>query len=277
MSEAEAAKWARERGKRVLEHGGRRWERVRAGFYQPVHLLRPVAASASLRPARNCWGSRAVVDDDASADASLAVYLLESLSGYDEAALSRSRRANLRRARRAAHFASLDDDRPLQLEGYEVMRSALARTKHRRPPTPDEYRRSVRSLRVGRQCTVVGARIDGRLVGYIACHVIEGTSYGEDFHVASEALPANVATGLVFELAQVLRRSGAVHRITNGLVAEELQGLDSFKESMGFRPVSFPARVHLTAVADRVLRRWSPERHGRLTGRPRSDGVLPRT
>jgi hypothetical protein len=267
MTENEAAAWTAGRGIKVTRHHGHAWQQVHPGFYQPVHLLGRVGQASATRPARACWGYRAVVTPDTPVDRWLAAYLLDDLAGYDERTLSRSRRASLRKAWRAARFDVLSADTPLRQHGYGVLCSALARTGHRQVPTHERYQATIAALGIGRSCTAVTASIDDRLVGYITCHVIEGTAYGEDFFVATEALAANVPTGLVFEILQHLRRSGVVQQISNGLVADEHHGLDSFKTSMGFSRTMLPTKVHITPIAARVLARWTPARYGRLAGR----------
>jgi hypothetical protein len=269
MHEGEAAAWAAERGRKVAHHKSRYWEEVRPGFYQPVHLLGPVDANDVSRPTLACWGYRAVVPPDAPAEGQLIVYLLEDLPHYDESALTYKRRSRLRRVLRSGvRVVPLDDDTLLRREGHGVCLSAYTRFGFGTTPTPEAYARWLTTMAIGDHSCGVGAVLDDRLVGYILAHVIDGTAHGEDFHVSSEGLRANVSTALLFELLQVLRRSGVVQRVWNGVVSREDEGLDAFKTSMGFAHTAFPTRLHLWPGTGALLRRWRPRRYERLTGKP---------
>jgi hypothetical protein len=268
MSEAEAGAWAAERGRRVARHQSRVWEQVRPGFYQPVHVLGPLAQSELSRPAIACWGYRAVVPPGSETETRLVVYLIDDLAGYDEGVLTSKRRGTLRRAQRSAlRLVPLENDSLLQRDGYEVCLSAYDRFGFGTKPTPEQYAQRLTDQHVGDRSCGVAAVLDDRLVGYILAHVIEGTSYGEDFHVHTDALRTNASTALLYEMLQLLRQSRVVTRVFNGVVCREDEGLDTFKTSMGFVHTAFPTRVHLWPGAGPLLRRCRPNRYERLTGK----------
>src|SRR4051812_6799060 len=102
LSEAEAAGWLAENGRKVACHLSRYWEQAHPGFYQPVHMLGPIDAPQLSRPSRACWGYRAVVPPGVPSDGNVVVYLLDRLADYDMSCLTRSRRGTLRRAQRSA-------------------------------------------------------------------------------------------------------------------------------------------------------------------------------
>jgi hypothetical protein len=267
MSEAEAAAWIREKGGKVVAHDSRQWERVRPGFYQPVHVLGALDESAVSVPTLACWGYRAVVRGGSRTGGRLITYLVDDVANYDEGALASKRRNKLRRAQRSAlRLVTLEDAALLESEGYEVCLSACTRYGFTTLPTPEQFSQRLRALAVGERSHGLAAMLDGRLIAYILLHVIEGTAYGEHFYTHSSALRTEVSTLLVYEVLQLLRQSGVATRSFNGFVNLEADGLDSFKTSMGFAHTSFPARVHLRPGATALLRRWLPERYERLTG-----------
>jgi hypothetical protein len=267
LSEADAAAWMAENGRKVVRHLSRCWEQAHPGFYQPVHMLGPLDELQLSRPALACWGYRAVVSPGIPSEGNLVVYLRDNLRDYDMSALTRSRRGTLRRAQRSAlRLVHLEGDALLRREGYRVCLSALARTGSAAVPTPEQYARWLTSRNIGGATCGIAALLDGQLVGYITAHVIEGTSYGEDFHVATEALKSNVSTVLVYEMMEYLRQSGVVQRAWNGMVYREDTRLTEFKTSMGFAATAFPTQVHLWPGTGALLRRWKPYRYERLMG-----------
>jgi GNAT superfamily N-acetyltransferase len=266
LSEAEAGALAIKRGRRVVWDRGRYWQQSKPGFYEPVHLLSATAEHRTSPPTRACWGCRSVVPPGTDTDTRLVVYFIDDIPGYDIGALTASRRHKLRRAQRScARLFPLADDALLQREGYEVCVSAYGRFG-KPPPTAQQYEQWMATQGIGEQTYGVAATIDGELIGYILAHVIEGTSYWEDFHVKAEALRTNVATALAYELVQMLRDSGAVKTAWNGNVSPDDEGMTRFKTSMGYACTPFPTRIHLRPGAGALLRRWRPRRYERLTG-----------
>jgi hypothetical protein len=267
LSESEAAPLLLGKGHKVVTHRSRRWAQVRPGFYQPVHVLGAVESTDVSRPTRACWGYRVVVPPGTKTDSRLLVYLVDDVPGYDMGALTRSRRNTLRQVQRSAlRLRPFDDDALLQREGYEVCLSAYTRFGFRSLPPAQRYSQWLSAQRIGEQTQGIGATLDGKLVGYILAHVIEGTSYIEELHVATEALPTNVSTALTYEMLQLLRESGVVKRTWNGNVGHDDRGMYSFKSSMGFACTAFPTRVRLWPGTGALLRRYRPQRYERLMG-----------
>jgi hypothetical protein len=268
LTEAEAGALVAAKGRKVIRHGSRQWEQVKPGFYQPVHVLGCLAESDASRPTVTCWGYRGVVPPGTDTDSRLVVYLIDDLSGYDMGALTRNRRNTLRQVRRSAvRLVALEDDALLRRQGHEVCLSAYTRFGFETLPTSQQYRRWLAAQRIGLRTSGVAAFLDGRLIGYILAHVIEGTAYAEEFHVATEALRTNVSTALAYELVQLLRESGLVTSVWNGNVSRDDDGIGGFKLSMGYARTPFPTRVHLWPGTGALLRRYRPHRYERLTGR----------
>jgi hypothetical protein len=265
------AAWRRALGRRVVESRGRWWWETHRGFYRPVHLLARLRADEVRRPARPCWGIHASLRDEdaAEANAALPVHRVPDLGAFDEANLSSNRRAQLRKARRLCELAQVADPRFLAEHGYEVLRSTFERTGYApagRLPTRDAYARELEvSLRPGRRF-VLGALVEGRLVGYVESYAVDGVAYLEELLVHTDALSTNASTLLQVEFVHLCRRSPGIREVVHGVRAPDDEALTHYKERIGFPVAPVPARLELAPGAEWLIRRRAPVAYYRMTG-----------
>ncbi len=269
VTEAQMGAHLAQHGSRVVEHRGRLWSPALPGFYRPVHLLARLSAREATRPSRTAWGYQAclLADDAEHADAAVPVHLVTDLDALDEPRLSRNRRRSLRKAREHVRFVELTGPGLLQREGYEVLRSAQARSGAGRLPGPREYHAQVGRLGDPAHGIVIAGLVDGRLAGYTSGHAVDGTAYARDLVVASWALDTGISTGLTYEFFWACRRNDAVHEVVDGLHARENEGLCRYKELSGIPLRRVPARLWMLPGAAALMRRRDPHKFYRLSGR----------
>jgi hypothetical protein len=109
--------------------------------------------------------------------------------------------------------------------------------------------------------------VDGKLGGYLDGYVVDGVAYGFSAYYATWALHSNLATGLLFEFAQICRRMKTVHTFVGGLHSREDPDLCQFKTDMGFIVDHIPIKWDMLSLAQTVLRKHRPHIFYRLTGR----------
>ncbi len=269
LTEQELASHRRDEGVRVIYHGGHYWEQVGVpGFLQPVHLLARLTPEEATRPAPFVWGYRAALTPESAgaANGRVPIMRLPDLGNYDWKSLSSSRRNSLRKCQRLVKIVQLTGPALLLEQGYEVVVDALARTRHKTPPSREQYESRARRYFQGDHWCVLAGMIDDRLGGYIDGYVVDGVAYWHSAYYATWALPTNIATGLIFEFAQVCRRLGNVQMLMGGLHSREDPQLSRFKADMGFVLDPIPIKWSMNFLAQAFIRRRRPHTYYRLTG-----------
>jgi hypothetical protein len=269
LTEKELAERRRAEGVRVVEHAGRYWEQTGApGFFQPVHLLARLAPEEATRPTPFSWGYRAALTPECAgaANGTVPIVRLENLKDYDFNNLPSNRRTKIRKCQRVARLVQLTGPELLLEQGYEVVIDALSRTRHKAPPSREDYAAEVKQYFQGGHWLVLAGVIDGKLGGYVDGYAVDGVAYGGKAYYATWALPTNISTSLVFEFTQVCRRLGTVHTLVNGLHARENAQLSHFKDEMGFVVEHIPIKWHMNVLARSFIRWRRPHAYYRLTG-----------
>ncbi|MUL38995.1 hypothetical protein BWI75_22490 [Gloeocapsopsis sp. AAB1 = 1H9] len=268
MTEAKMANWRRQQGFHIISHDGRHWERIRPGFYQPIHLLARLSAEQATKPTQLCWGFRAALDEAniAVANGSIPIHLLSDLDSYDMQNFSSNRRHNLRRCQKRVKIVELTSTALLEQQGFEVVLSATKRTQYLGAPSKQEYLTSLTDYIAPQHRLVLAGIVGDQLGGYISGYAVDGTAYFENLYVATEMLTTNINSGLVYEFVQVCRRSGKIREIVNGLHSREDQALCVYKDSIGFPVINIPAKVFLNTILGSFIQWRYPHIYYRLTG-----------
>lgn len=269
MTEEQLAIWKKQERAHAIFCRGHYWEELRRGFYQPIHLLARLSVEQAQRPTLWCWGYRAALreDDAAAANGSIAVHLLSNVKDYDVQTIFRKRRTHLRKCLKLVKIVRLTGTHLLEKQGYEVLLSALKRTRHALPPSKKDYLDGLTTNRTHEHRLVLAGIIDNRLGGYVDGHAIDGTAYINNVYIATEALSTSIGTGLIFEFIQACRRSGTINEVVYGQHSREDPALCQFKEAMGFAIKHIPARVKITPIINEYLCWRHPHPYYRLTGR----------
>ncbi|PPS39866.1 hypothetical protein B1A85_21730 [Chroococcidiopsis sp. TS-821] len=269
MTELEMATWRHQQGFHIILHRDRYWEKIRPGFYQPVHLLARLSAEQATKPTSLCWGFRAALSeaDIAGSNGSIPVHLLSDLNNYDLQNFSSNRRHNLRRCQKRVKIVELTDTEILHHQGYEVVFSAAKRTQYLKAPSKQEYLANLKHFIAPKHRLVLAGIIGDKLGGYISGYAVDGVAYFENLYVATEVLTTNINSGLVYEFVQVCRRSGKIREVVNGLHSREDRALCVYKESIGFPVKQIPGKVVLNPIVSSLIHKRYPHVYYRLTGK----------
>lgn len=267
MTEAELAAMRMVEGEQVVLHEGRYWRSTHPGFYEPVHLLGRMRHHEASRPTPLCWGYRtALASGDAGrANRVMPVYLLD-IDRFSQHALSRNRKADLRKCGRKVDFRIVQEPSLLLEQGHDVFMSSVDRLGCWDSLTEAEYQR-----RVERRCAhgrrqIVAGMVDGRLAGYLDAFAVDGVLYLEEIYVSTDALSTGIVTGLYVVAIETALDPGGIREVCNGLHTPELPGLCHFKESLRFRVARLPVRSVIPSPILTYIRVRRPAQYYHLTG-----------
>ncbi|MHC0062273.1 hypothetical protein ACWATR_05000 [Nostoc sp. UIC 10890] len=268
MTEEECADWYSKQGTHVIRHRDRYWKETSRGFYQPLHWLARLSAEEANSPTPLSWGFQTTLSevDATSANASMPIHWLPNLQNYDLQSLTSNRRNHLRRCYKRVKIVQLNELTLLQEQGYEVFFSALKRTAYRQIPSKKDYLTRLANY-VAPERRLILAGLNGTdLCGYVTGYAVNGIAYIDEVVIATEALSTNIGTGLLFEFAQVCRRSGLIRELVNGLHSREDEKLCIFKEGMGFQVKHIPAKVQINPIIEQFIHWRYPHKYYRLVG-----------
>lgn len=267
MTEEEFANWQREQGKHIIYHRQHYWEEMLPGFYQPTHWMARLDTEQATRPTLLSWGLRAALGKDDDANASMPVHLLSNVTNYDLQSLSSNRRHNVRRCLKRVKIVEVISPVLLQEQGYEVILSALKRTKnpYEKIPSREEYLASLTNLASCKNQLVIAGLIGDKLGGYMTGYAVGETAYTGNIYIATEALSTYIGNGLIFEFVQACRR-GKISEVCYGLHLPETPELGAFKEGMGFPVKHIPVKVQMNQIVEKFIRWRYPHKYYRLTG-----------
>ena len=279
MTEADLASMRADDGMTVVERGGRYWEAIFPGFYQPVHLLARFRAGELKRPSLLCWGYRAALcEDDAKlANGSVPVHLMADVKGFTESALDESRARDLRKCRRSVELRRVRDPGPFLEEGYGVFMSAQRRVDYYWPHlTEGEYRKRMERRALDERRLIVAGFVDGKLGGYLESYAVDDILYARELFVATEVMRTGIGTGLYVETIQTGARATTICDVCIGLHTPERGGITAFKEGLACPVVDVPARSAIPAPIGAYIKARRPAVHYRLTGtRPATTAETP--
>jgi len=270
MTEAELAADPPEHHRTVL-HRGRYWREKFTGLFEPIHPMARLTPWEATRPSPRCWGFHAALAESsaAEANASMPMHLLVDLDGFNVDSLSSNRRYHLRRSQRQVTVVQVAGVGPLERGGYEVFRSAQARTgnPYRTARSKAEFLAEMEWYISRPSAIVLAGLVDDRIGGWVAGYAVDGTAYVEIVDLATEALSTHVGTGLHFAFVEACRRSPGIREIAHSPHIPEDPALTVFKAGIGFPVVHVPSKAWLLPVADTLVRWRKPFLHYRLTGK----------
>jgi len=276
LSEEQLARRLSSEGGKVRMVHGRYWLEVLPGLYDGVHWLSRHTAEEVRKPASLCWGYRAALHHTESdgANGAIPMHLITDVEAYDISGLPSRTRRELRQFRRNdVRIVHINRPEVFRDQGYEVMCSWLARTRHRTAAPVKRYLADAERNVLDPTRLVLAGMAGDKLLGYSTSWVVEGSVYIWEFHVSPEAFPLHLSTALWFETAQVYRRSGVAREICAGLAMPEKEGLTSYKNRLGFQLVRIPTRVWLLRLLSTYIRSRHPYQYYRFTGEEPRGGI----
>jgi hypothetical protein len=269
LTEAELALWRQKEGARIVRHCGRYWQETPRGFFSTVHLMARLTAEEATRPSALSWGFQSTLTEAglARSNGCIPTHVLTDLGRFDLQNLPKNRRGDLKQCLKKVRIVELTGPQLLREQGWEVVADSLRRVHARHVPARDAYQASLDSYLVPERRLILAGLVDSRLAGYIVCYAVDGTAYVERAYYATELLPTNVSTGLLYEFVQICRRCPGIREVVHGLHTAENPGLTRYKTSLGFVVSRLPARVEINPIIAGLLRWRRPATYYRFTGR----------
>lgn len=269
-TEATLAQAMRQRGIRTTLAKGRYWMHVGGLFWQPVHWLARLPATAVGRPHPLCLGYVCTIraEDESFATGRMPLHVLggADLESYDIATLPAKRRNQLRKAWKLVTVVAIVDPTPYIQRLHEVTCDAVARFKGGKLPELNRFASGlVRRLRDDRDLLVAGF-VEGTLAGYFLVSCVEDVAYIDQVMLDTKYLSSDIGTGLTYETVMVLKRHGGIKHVVYGRHTPEQPQLCNFKEGMGFKVVAWPVRSWLMPPLRYYLAHWEPSKLYRITG-----------
>jgi ribosomal protein S18 acetylase RimI-like enzyme len=269
ISEEQLARRVASEGGKIRMVHGRYWLEVLPGLYDGIHWLSRHTVEEVSKPALLCWGYRAALHNTESPNANGAIpmHLITDVEAYDINGLPARTRRELRQFQRhEVRIVYVDSPEVFRDQGYEVMCSWLARTRHRAAAPVKRYLADAERNVLDPTRLVLAGMAGDKLLGYSTSWVVEGSVYIWEFHVSPEAFSLHLSTALWVETAQVYRRNGLAREICAGLAMPEKEGLTDYKNRLGFQLVHIPTRVWLLPLLSRYIRSRHPYQYYRFTG-----------
>lgn len=232
-------------------------------FWRPVDYLRPLAQPPDRPPVRGSLGYHAMVQSGATTTWPLSI--IPDVQTYDTDRMIRRSRESLRMAHRRCSIQVLDDPEILLAQGFDVLRSAAARTGQIQDETPEAYRRRITRSWEDQPELVVTATDEAGLGGYLCAYAIDGRGYLAEVVIAERGLPWSAGTGLYWEMLMTLKSWG-VDEVFVGLWIPELGSLARFKKSLGARIIQAPAVMRIQPAVSAFLRVGRPATYRRMGG-----------
>ena len=268
ISESSVAEMRIRWGNTVRYAHGQYWAMTSLGFYRPTHWLARMSAEEAIRPSWLCWGFHTTLcsADAGHANGTLPLHILSAVDEYDINSLSPRRRNKLRNCYKQVEFIEVLRPDLLAGEGFEVVLSSQERTGYRRWRSEVDYQNYINSFLFESRGNVIAGRIDGKIKALVTCFTVGSTAYIDSIDIASDALDTNIGSGIVFETAQIARRSGFITELVNSPHTPEKPSLTNHKVGMGFDLVHVPSRTWFMPPTETLVRLLKPEAHYRITG-----------
>ena len=266
-SEGDLALKLREKGAPVVELRGRYWKRFNQWFLEPIHAAARLTLQEATLPRISYLGYRAaLVEPTEHANGRLHLYALNDVSNFGLHRLKPRRRTQVRKCGETLEFVRLTEPSLVEEQGYSVVLSGLARTRHASPPEKTAYLRNSTRFIADPANLFLAALAGDRMVAYLTGYAVDGIAYHKITYVSEEGLKHSAGAGLIHQFFEICSRSPGVEKVVSGLCTPDNPGLARFKKEMGFEAEALPTKVWLNPLVGFVLRKRRPYAYRRWLG-----------
>jgi hypothetical protein len=182
--------------------------------------------------------------------------------------VAENKRRAVRKGLRELEISAVDPrDERISTEACEVWNSHVRRTGWNRCMMPLQFSRTWKELGDWPGTTVLAARPkegDPHLCAWLIARVISETVYIDTLASHTDRLASRPNDTIVFSVLCAARSQGV--RRGHYSLRSDIPSLEAFKQSLGFEPHPFPARLHLRWPMGPVLRLLRPRIYRRLRG-----------
>ncbi len=269
MSDEEYVKLVKDRGLRIVRHGGMFWREVAPFFWRPVfHFL-----SFDDRRVRGPWSFRLgayqfPVLEGRRANSSICYYIFGNPREYGIHSLSRNKRQELAHAMNTLEVR-IEADLPGFVErSYPVYISFAGRSDYgyrRDRVARDVFADWARRLFDSRKAIVLGAYRDNVMVGVLTMVFVRNVAVLLSHFTHTDHLKSKASDILYHAARSIASRKEGLRFVYAGMWSEN-KGVNEFKELRGATLIKAPAFVYMNPVASRVLEHFGKKYHRKILG-----------
>ena len=224
------------------------WYQAKPGFCWPVEtykLIEPNRVSIPLT--KSFLGYQHLVGDKSKATSQLVINTNFNLKSYGYQILKKERRKNIRKGLKNCELTMVTKlTEEILDDSHAAWTNLTNRTGWLHPVSKQFMAETWRMILdcPGSSIIIARQRSSGRIAGFFITKIIGDTACGDTIAVRNDMLHtrANDALRYTF-LVNAARISGVTNACCS--VRSNDENLESFKTSLGYKPVSFPARLVL--------------------------------
>jgi hypothetical protein len=244
------------------------WREVKPFFYYPADPMARIAPD----PASPIWwpalgGYYHMVPEGSTSNGVIVVNEFSDPVSYSLEMLRKKVRHEIRRGLSQFELRRLSILNELLEDGYRIYvrwekRTADVRVKR---STPAVFQRWITSVFNNPYELILGAYLNKQLVGFIIAHAIEGVANAVKCFSDPSDDGVSAAAVLNYAYLVICGQNQDILKAWNGLRSHK-QSLEDFKHKLGYRPVKYPAFIHLRKAIRPLVRWWMPHEYKRLMG-----------
>ncbi len=244
------------------------WREVKPFFYQPAFFMeRVVPHGGAPKPWLALGGYYHMVPDGCPANGSMVVVEVDDPGAYRLEAQSRSARRTIKRALATLRLRPITRLEDLLVYGYEVYQSWEERTAGLRVKRSSFkiYKHWIEREFHQAHAMILGAYLDGRLIGYLMGRAVQGVLELTKNVNDSRYWQFSASSALIYAWIRAAANNREIHKVTMGLKSHK-PSLEEYKMRLGASHVSYPAYIHLRPLVRPLVERFMPQEYHRLMG-----------
>lgn len=249
------------------------WREVKPFFYQPAAFMtRIVPRSHTPTWYLAAGGYYHLVPDGAESNGGVTVNEISSPASFELEHLKRGVRYRIRSVLKKLSLARIESLDILVRDGYRIYLQWEDKYKDARVKrsNPDVFQAWSASLLAHPYKLIMGAFDGERLVAFIIAEAVEGVGQLSKTFTDSEYYSLSPASALNYAYLRICGSNSEILKACNGLQTGNAT-LEEYKVSLGYRAVTYPAYISLSAVVRPLVRWFLPTQYKRLMGQASTD------
>ena len=252
---------------RPFKHQGHWWFQVRPGLCWSAEGT--TCIDAGIRPpiAKSYLGYQ-VPHDAQGSNSSLVFNVIEELQSYSEADLHESKPRAIKKAYNATVVDNMCEMSSKDMaEACDVWNSLVTRTKWKKLLQHKQFEESWEELGQLPGTSILSCRdkSSGRMIGWMICKTIGNTAYVDTIASHTDGLAMRPNDILLYSFLRSAQRNSGV-TIAHYSLKSFVTTLETFKQSMGFKPIAFPCFTVLRPIVKQLLPLLYPRAYRRMYG-----------
>ena len=249
------------------DRSGRWWFCVKPRFAWPVNFFERVASPPRSAALSSLFGRQWPEFDEARVNSQVWMNVIHDLAGYGIERVDPDKRRAVRKGQKNLSIVRIKPDDPaVHQEACEVWNSHVIRTGWNATMRPAQFGQSWSELAAWPGTTVLATRDkqSGVMCGWLIARVIDDVVYVDTIASHTERLSNRPNDVIIFECLAQAARQGI--RRAHYSLRSNIAPLEAFKQSLGFVPYAFPARLQLRWPVGPLMRLFAKSMYKRLRG-----------